>query len=86
MLETPPRPAVAIAPAEPPPAAAPNSPSDIRRSRVLQGFALSAVTLTRVNALTTHQRIVQVFVLLLFVAVVLWCILYALILLHVLDL
>ena len=72
MLETPPRPAAVIVPGEPP-APAPNSPSDLRRSRVLQGFALLAITLTRVNALTTHQRIVQAVVLLLFVAVVLWC-------------
>ena len=39
---------------------------------MLQGFALLAVTLTRVNALTTHQRIVQLIVLLLFIWVVLW--------------
>ena len=73
MLETPPRPAAVVALGDPPPTPAPNSPSDVRRSRVLQGFALLAVTLTRVNALTTHQRIVQAIVLLLFVWVVLWC-------------
>ena len=72
MLETPPRPAAVIAPDEPP-APALNSPSDLRRSRVLQCFALLAITLTRINALTTHQRIVQAVVLLLFVGVVLWC-------------
>jgi O-antigen ligase len=73
MLETPPRPAAVVALGDPPPTPAPNPPSDVRRSRVLQGFALLAVTLTRVNALTTHQRIVQAIVLLLFVWVVLWC-------------
>jgi hypothetical protein len=72
MLETPPRPVDVIAPGERP-APAPTSPSDLRRSRVLQGFALLAITLTRINALTTHQRIVQAVVLLLFVGVVLWC-------------
>jgi len=72
MLETPPRPAAVIAPDEPP-APALNSPSDLRRSRVLQCCALLAITLTRINALTTHQRIVQAVVLLLFVGVVLWC-------------
>src|ERR1700727_1454468 len=73
MLETPPRPAAVVALGDPPPTPAPDSPSDVRRSRVLQGFALLAVTLTRVSALTTHQRIVQVGVLLMFVGVVLWC-------------
>ncbi len=73
MLETPPRPAAVIAPGEPPSAPTPDLPSDVWRSRVLQGFALFAVTLTRVNALTTHQRIVQAIVLLLFIWVVLWC-------------